>query len=63
MEEVGARGYVCLEELASTLESTSEFTGQNDDQIFPTADSTAPDASEVIQFAQARKQSIQDLKK
>ena len=63
VEEVGAKGYVCLEELATTIESTSKFTGQNDDQIFPTADGTAPDASEVIQFAQARKQSIQDLMK
>ncbi len=49
--EVGSRNYVTLKDLRDNLNSNSDFEGFQDDQIFPDADNSCPDANEVIDFA------------
>jgi dTDP-4-dehydrorhamnose reductase len=49
--ELGAKGYVVLEDLASSLNSASEFEGICDDQFFPDGPLDRPNAKEVIDFA------------
>lgn len=52
--ELGAKGYVVLEDLARSLNSTSEFEGICDDQVFPDGPHDRPNAEEVIDFAQKK---------
>ena len=49
--ELGSKGYVVLEDLANSLNSTSEFDGICDDQIFPDGPDDRPSAGNVIAFA------------
>jgi hypothetical protein len=50
--ELGAKGYVMLQDLANTLGSKSEFSGARDDQVFSGLLHDQPHANEVIAFCQ-----------
>tara|TARA_B100001250_G_C19735788_1_gene760694 strand:+ start:154 stop:855 length:702 start_codon:yes stop_codon:yes gene_type:complete len=49
--EVGSKNYIMLKDLRDTLNSNSNFEGFKDDQIFPDAGESCPDANDVIDFA------------
>ena len=49
--EVGSKNYITLKDLRDAISSKSDFEGFNDDQIFPNAGESCPDANDVIDFA------------